>query len=73
MKEAMEHKLGSTVTLDLPESRGGRQNLKVELGSSCTQCALTGLGYSMCLSVKCERSTRRDGHAIVYKKLEDEA
>ena len=68
MKEAMEHKLGSTVTLDLPVSRGGRQALKVKHGSSCTDCALSGLGHTMCRGIRCERDTRTDGHPVVYEK-----
>jgi hypothetical protein len=64
--------IGETVELDLPVSRGGKQLLQVVSGSSCTQCALSGLGHTMCQEVKCERGSREDGQSIVYKRVEAE-
>ena len=67
-----EHKLGETVKLPLPESRGGEQDLKVILGSSCEGCALMGLGHGLCKEVKCAARSRSDGQDVIYQKQQED-
>ena len=67
-----EDEIGETVELELPPARGGKQRLKVILGSSCSQCALQGLGHGLCKEVKCLGQARSDGRDVVYQKVEDD-
>ncbi len=70
-KKPTEHKLGSTVILELPESRGGKTKVKVVSSSSCIGCAMSGLGHSHCPEQVCQREARSDGQSIHYEKVEE--
>jgi hypothetical protein len=74
--ETYEHKLGEIVGADeafpgvwVERLRG--KMLKVALGSSCSGCALAGLGHVLCPKVHCHGQQRSDGHNIVYQSLAD--
>lgn len=60
-----EDKVGSIVEVDLPPAHGGRQKLKVMMGSSCGVCAFSKL-RAECEETKCSRDDRADGHNVVY-------
>lgn len=70
MSKPIEHALGTTVELELPPARGGNTVLTVELGTSCMQCHLTGLGHSTCKTVRCSSNSRSDFLSVVYKAVE---
>lgn len=45
------------------------KTLTVRHGSSCTLCALSGLGHRVCPEVRCTEHNRDDGRSIVYVEL----
>lgn len=73
MQERLNHSLGAIVEGDdLNEAAGkdaarlvGKQ-YTVQLGGSCTTCALSGLGHLTCPAVRCSVHDRDDGHSINY-------
>ena len=78
MDKSIEHKIGQVVEARELDKDGGVPRLvgkrfKVVVGSSCTQCAMAGLGHVVCPAVACSYYDRSDGHSVVYEEQDDDS
>lgn len=72
-----EHKIGQVVYGDQVDTEKRvlrlhpRKRFKVTHGSSCTQCAFSGLGHVICPEIACSMHDRSDGRSVVYMEQDD--
>ena len=75
-QERLNHAVGTIVEGDTlndaarrPVERLAGKQFRVATGSSCTTCALTGLGHITCAAVRCSVHDRDDGHSVNYVEV----